>query len=213
MKKRTKRLPVFVCLLLSGSEIASTWAQSGAPQGGNWRTAALKQYDRNRDGRLSDAERETMRKEVFAERRRSTGRRGGMMFPPEIVAKYDKNGDGSLDEAEGRAAQEGMRKMFQDLQKKYDANANGNFEPPEIEKLQGDAAAGKLEDVPRFFIQMLGNQGRRPRFGGPPSSGQQMDLRQFDKNGDGRLDEAELRAARAGLERSRETNGRVPPGR
>jgi Ca2+-binding EF-hand superfamily protein len=214
MTKRTKRLPVLVCLLLSGSEIASTWAQSGAPpEGGNWRTAALKQYDRDRDGRLSDAERETMRKEVFAERRRSTGRRGGMMFPPEIVAKYDKDGDGSLNDTEARAAQEGLTKMFQNLQKKYDANGNGNFEPSEIEKLQADAAAGKLEDVPRFFIQMLGSQGRRPRSGGPPSSGQQMDLRQFDKNGDGRLNEEELRAARAGQERSRETNGRIRPGR
>src|SRR5262245_31025680 len=124
MKKRTKRLLFLVCLLLSGSEITSTRAQSGAPEGGNWRVAALKQFDRDHDGRLSDAERESMRKEVFAERRRSTGRGRGMMFPPEIVAKYDKDGDGSLNDTEARAAQEGLTKMFQNLQKKYDANGN-----------------------------------------------------------------------------------------
>jgi len=191
--------------------MVSAAAQSEAPEAGNWRTAALKQYDRNSDGRLSDAERETMRKEVFAQRRRSSGRGRGMMFPPEVVTKYDKDGDGSLDDTEGRAAHEGMMKIFQDLQKKYDKNGNGDFEPPEVEKLQADAAAGKLEDVPRFFIQMLGSRGRRPRFGGPPASGQQMDLRQVDKDGDGRLNEEELRAARAARESSPETTGRTPP--
>jgi hypothetical protein len=179
---------------------------------GSWRATALKQHDADHDGRLSDAEREAMRQQVFTERRRSSGRGRGMMFPPEIVAKYDKDGDGSLDEAEGQAAQQALMKIFQDLQKQYDDNRNGNFEPPEVEKMKADAAAGKLEHVPKFFFQMFGRQGRRPRSDRPAAAGEsggELDLRQQDKDGDGRLNVEELKAARAALESSRQRNS--PP--
>lgn len=212
MTKRKRSLSVLACLLPLAGVVVSAGAQSAALERDDWRGAALKQYDRNSDGRLSDAERETMRQDVFGQRRRTAGRGRGMMFPPEIVAKYDKDGDGSLDESEGQAAREGMNTMFQELRKKYDANGNGEFEPPEVERLQADVAAGKLEDVPRFFTQMLSSRGGRPRFGHPPSSAQRLDLRQADKDSDGRLNEEELAAARAARENPQKTTGQTPPG-
>jgi hypothetical protein len=200
--------------LLGMAGFALAWAAPELQPAGEaptWKTAALQRYDQNKDGRLADSERETMRKEIFAERRRSAGRGRGMMFPPEIVAKYDKDGDGSLDDTEARTAQQALMKMFQELQRKYDSNGNGNFEPPEVAKLQADAAAGKLEDVPKFFLQMLGRGGRRPRSHGPPAGGPEIELRQFDKNSDGRLSAYELRTARAALDSARQAADRSKP--
>jgi hypothetical protein len=205
MKTFAKRLSAASILGLAGVVLA--WAAPELAQAGDgpgWKTAALQRYDQNKDGRLGDAEREIMRQEIFTERRRSTGRGRGMMFPPEIVAKYDTDGDGSLDDTEARTAQQALMKMFQELRRKYDSNGNGNFEPPEVAKLQADAAAGKLEDVPKFFLQMLGRGGRRPRPHDPPAGGAELELRQFDKDSDGRLNADELRAARAALQSARQ---------
>src|SRR5437764_11945176 len=74
------------------------------------RAALLKRYDRDGDGRLSDAEREVMRREIFEQRRRDGGGGRGRMpfqFPPEIVPKYDRDGDGQSNEEEAQAAREG----------------------------------------------------------------------------------------------------------
>lgn len=201
---------IVILLLLICAVVPPLRGQS-APQvdSGVNRAAVLQKYDKDKDGHLSDGERESMRKEVFAQRRRGSGGRNRMMFPPEIVEKYDKNADGSLDDEEGSAAREGITKMFQDLQRKYDTNGNGDFEPAEAEKMRADAAAGKLEGVPRFFLQMVGGR-RGPRFGAGPSS-RQMDLRQVDKDGDGRLSEEELRAARAARQNAPETSGATKP--
>ena len=176
-------------------------AQGVTPERDQGRAAALKKYDRDGDGRLSDAERETMRKEVFEKRRREVdGGRGRRMFqfPPEIVQKYDKDGDGQLDEEEQKAAQAGIQKMFEQLRKQYDANGNGRLEPEEAEKLQTDGAAGKLEGVPRMFFSM-GRPRRGPRAGSPLPSRDL--LRRMDTDGDGRLNEEELKAARAEREK------------
>jgi Ca2+-binding EF-hand superfamily protein len=182
-------------------------AQNGAAsERDQTRAAALKKYDRDGDGRLSDAERETMRKEVFEKRRRDgDGGRGRRMFqfPPEIVQKYDRDGDGQLDEEEAKAAQAGIQKMFEQLRKQYDANGNGRLEPEEAEKLQADGAAGKLEGVPRIFFSM-GRPRRGPRAGSRLPS--QDLLTQMDKDGDGRLNEEELKAVR--IEREKQQSGR-----
>ena len=166
------------------------------------RAAALKKYDRDGDGRLSDTEREVMRKQVFEQRRREVGNGRGRMafqFPPEIVEKYDRDGDGQLNEEESQAARAGIQKIFQELQKKYDANGNGHLDPEEMEKLQADGAAGKLEGVPRMFFRMGGPRRGRRSPGERPSA--QDIARQMDRDGDGRLNEEELKAARAALEK------------
>jgi hypothetical protein len=118
-----------------------------------------------------------------------------MMFqaPPELLEKYDKNGDGQLDENEGRAAQEGIAKRFRELHQEYDANGNGRLDPAEGEKLQADGAAGKLEGIPRMFFRMGGRRGPRGRDRSPS----EQRLAEWDKDGDGRLNEEELQRVRA----------------
>lgn len=196
----TRQISLFFLFVLGAVTLARA---QGVPSGGTWRQPALQKYDRDRDGRLSDAERERMRKEVFAQRRGSSGRGRGAMFPPELVTLYDKDGDGTLDDREAETAQKEVMKMFQNLQKNYDTNGNGRFETAEVEKLRSDAAVGKLKDIPRIIIQAASQQGRRPRPVGPRTSagvGGEINLREIDRDGDGRLNEAELRAARARLQ-------------
>jgi len=199
-ERQVRFLPLL--LLIVGAPVLALAQQGGTVESNQGRAATLKKYDRDGDGRLSDAERETMRKEVFDKRRRDVdGGRGRRMFqfPPEIVQKYDKDGDGQLNEEEGQAAQAGIQKMFEQLRKQYDANGNGRLEPEEAEKLQADGAAGKLEGVPRMFFSM-GRPRRGPRAGSRLSSRDL--LRQMDKDGDGRLNEEELKAARVEREKS-----------
>jgi hypothetical protein len=63
----------------------------GGPRGEGMRAQMLEKYDANKDGKLDESERETMRKEREAE----------------MVKRFDKNGDGKLDDAEREAAREG----------------------------------------------------------------------------------------------------------
>ena len=174
----------------------------------------LKKYDKNGDGKLSDAEREVMRKERFAEKLR--GGRGGpfgfrMQFPPDIVTKYDKDGDGELNDEETQAALEGMRKQWEEITKQYDKNGNGRLDEAELEAVRADIDRGKIQGLPRGFGQGGPRGGAGPRGGGGPWGGgrfqrvNQRDeiIRQADKDGDGKLNEEELRAARETLAKLR----------
>ncbi len=58
------------------------------------RAKMLEKYDKNKDGKIDETEREAWRKD------RET----------ETVKKYDRNGDGKLDDAERKAAREQRRK-------------------------------------------------------------------------------------------------------
>lgn len=58
------------------------------------RSSILEKYDKNKDGKLDQEERDALRKDREAER----------------VKRYDKNGDGKLDEQEEQAARNEVRK-------------------------------------------------------------------------------------------------------
>ena len=61
----------------------------------------LEKYDKNKDGKLDDAERAELQKDREVARKERQA---------EMLKKYDKNGDGKLDDAERTAAREEYRK-------------------------------------------------------------------------------------------------------
>jgi Ca2+-binding EF-hand superfamily protein len=198
--KPQKLLPSVVLTLVVAGWFPVVAAQPDASsQISSRRAAALKKHDKDGDGKLSDAERETMRKAVAAQRlRASRSGFGAFMLPPEVTKKYDKDGDGVLDEEESQAAREGMRKQFEEVRKKYDKNGDGNLDAAESEAMRKDAEAGKIEGVPRFF-----GGPRPPGFGRPQGPSREMIMQQADKNRDGRLSAEELQTARAELAKQR----------
>lgn len=168
------------------------------------RAELLKKYDADANGRLSEAERERMRKEWAAQMLSASGRRrGGFPMPPELIKEFDKDGDGDLNEEEQQELRATMQRRFEELRKKYDADGNGQLEPEEMEQARADSEAGKLPGIPRFFLMGPGGPrgGRGRGFFGARSESEF--LRKFDRNGDGRLSEEELAAARAERDRQR----------
>ncbi len=214
---RPTHLAVWIgSLLLPGLVIGQGFGnrQSSPPE---QRAALLKQYDQNADGKLSDAEREVMRKARAEERLRSQSRggRGGFrpQFPPEIVKIYDKDKDGKLDDTESQSAMEGIRKRWEEVNKQYDKNANGRLDDDESEALNAAMESGKIEGLPRTMFGMRGRRGIGPRGGrraDGPSGGETREaiLQQADKDKDGRLNETELLSAREAL--ARQAQGGAP---
>jgi hypothetical protein len=195
------RINSLVALALASAAVVAA-AEESAPISNEARATAIKKYDGNGDGRLADAEREAMRKQIFEERRNAMKRGPRRMpfpFPPEIVKKHDKDGDGELNDDEAQDAQRGLQKMFRDLHVKYDANGNGRLEPEEFEKIRADKAAGKLEEVPQMFLQM--GPGGRPA--GPGRLSPIAVAKQMDRDKDGQLNEKELQDAREELQKAR----------
>ena len=81
------RLVIALSLCLAGAAFAADGEKKGAnPE--TPRDEMLKKYDKNKDGKLDQSEREEWRKDREAE----------------TVKKYDKNGDGKLDQSEREAA-------------------------------------------------------------------------------------------------------------
>ena len=96
-----KTLVIAVSLCLAGVVFAADGEKKGAkPE--TPRDEMLKKYDKNKDGKLDQSEREAWRKDREAE----------------IVKKHDKNGDGKLDESEREAAREDRRKAGEDAKPK-----------------------------------------------------------------------------------------------
>ncbi len=162
---------------LAGTGAGATGAGAGAGGGAGIRTRiadmrdrVMKEYDKDGDGQLSDAEREAMR-EAF--RQRMTEQRDRWM-----VRQYDKNGDGKLDDteraaadkarAEARAQWEQRRAAFI---KEHDTDGDGTLSEEErramAEKLREQVRAqvrtwtqpwdtdadGKLSDTERQAMQ------------------------------------------------------------
>jgi hypothetical protein len=96
-----KTLVIALSLCLAGVAFAAD-GEKKAEKRENPRDKTLEKYDKNKDGKLDQSEREALRKDREAE----------------IVKKHDKNGDGKLDDSEREAARAERRKVAEDAKPK-----------------------------------------------------------------------------------------------
>jgi len=178
-------------------------------------------FDANKDGELDEAERTKARQAMAQRRKKPSG-----FDRRELMKRFDKDGDGRLNETERQAAMSASRAdggpgrrppgnqrdrpaNREAFMKRFDANGDGKLDDDER------AAARKA------FENRPTANGDRPRPANPnagpagpngarPTTGPRRPgefLKRFDKDGDGKLDDAERAAARAAFE-ARPGNGR-----
>jgi len=180
-------------------------------RGSPWeRPEIIKQYDKNKDGKLDEKEQEVAR---AAFRARMDLRR------------YDTNGDGKLDEKE-TAARDKRRKEFYDRfdknkngkidedergaigeyyrNRRYDTNNDGKLDEKETaarDKANADREKTRKEMYEKFDKNKNGRIDEDERSG----IGEWFRNRRYDANGDGKLDEAETAARdKASAEREKQ---------
>jgi hypothetical protein len=100
--KKTLVIALSLCLAAVAFAADGKKNEKNAEKRENPRDEMLKKYDKNKDGKLDQSEREEWRKDREAE----------------IVKKHDKNGDGKLDESEREAARADRRKAAEDAKPK-----------------------------------------------------------------------------------------------
>ena len=105
----------------------------------------LKKFDKDADGKLSDAEKADMKAAWEAKRAERH---------KEILAKYDKDGDGTLSDEEKKAMHEARKA---EMQKKFDKDGDGKLsdeEKAEMDKAmkhhkgKGGRRCGKAPEAP-----------------------------------------------------------------
>ena len=189
--------------------------------------AVLRQFDRNNDGVLDEAEvaalkkaAETSAKNYVAPRipaknaPRHPGMRGPVpQIPPEVVKAFDKDGDGKLSPEERRQMRARLREIFQ----KYDVGNKGRLSPEEIEKAVAEnpdlAMVLKKYAGPRPEVKgKSGNPANAPKphkNAGPKRRGPRPPMppsvvKAFDKDGDGKLSKEEMPALHQSLKEAKQ---------
>lgn len=188
--------------------------------------ALLVKYDANKDGRLDAAEREIIRTDRLRPQSRERSPRRQFRYPDEVVARFDRNDDNELEGEEFEAARQWVDKRFKEINAEYDADKDGRLNTAERAALSKQIEGGKFKDIgwlTRYLVRSpRSSRGDRNRDMRGGESGQSRGgiLRRSDKDGDGRLSEGELTAARAALkqfeaelERERRTGIRRVPSR
>ena len=188
--------------------------------------ALLVKYDANKDGRIDTAEREIIRTDRLRPQSRERSPRRQFRYPDEVVARFDRNDDNELEGEEFEAARQWVDKRFKEINAEYDADKDGRLNTAERAALSKQIEGGKFKDIgwlTRYLVRSpRSSRGDRNRDMRGGESGQSRGgiLRRSDKDGDGRLSEGELIAARAALkqfeaelERERRTGIRRVPSR
>lgn len=108
-----------------------------------------------------------------------------------LLKQFDRDGDGKLSVEERRLAQQQRGRLTgtpqaQRLLERFDANKNGRLEPAERESMQAALRSGGPKQAPAA-------KPAAPSETETPAMARL--LRQFDKNGNGKLDPAERRSA------------------
>jgi Ca2+-binding EF-hand superfamily protein len=181
----------FAALLAIVTAAASVRAEEKAPAAApdfpkrvNMGAEALKQFDKDGDGKLSEDERKAM-----MEARKAMGDKMRLAHEKE----FDKNGDGKLDDAEKAAMMEArktMREQFmQAREKEFDKNGDG-----------------KLDDAERATMMESFKQRN------PEAAGRMQEMvKRFDKDGDGKLNDDERKALRDERVKHMQQRGANPP--
>jgi hypothetical protein len=117
--------------------------------------ALLETFDTNKDGKLSEDERNAMKAamQAKAEERKSA-----------MLAKYDKDGDGTLSNDEKATLKADMEAKRLALIEKYDADKNGKLGPDEIKAARD---AGEELPPPAMMGPGPGGPGGKRGPGGP----------------------------------------------
>ena len=220
MKSTGYNIAIIAVLLMVVAPIAKASEPSAVYK------ALLAKYDANKDGRLDTAEREIIRTDRLRPQSRERSPRRQFRYPDEVVARFDRNDDNELEGEEFDAARQWVDKRFKEINAEYDADKDGRLNTAERAALSKQIEGGKFKDIgwlTRYLVRSpRSSRGDRNRDMRGGESGQSRGgiLRRSDKDGDGRLSEAELTAARAALkqfeaelERERRTGIRRVPSR
>ena len=139
------------------------------------RKRVLALFDTNKDGRLTGAERDAANRALAAGRvspvKTGPAIRSSRTISATMLKRFDKDGDGKLSRQERRDAVRVLRKQSRDRWlATYDTDGDGKLSPAER-----DAMHKAMRDRGRPWRDMF----------------DRFNLRHFDLNGDGKLDEAE----------------------
>jgi len=220
MKSTGYNIAIIAVLLMVVAPIAKASEPSAVYK------ALLAKYDANKDGRLDTAEREIIRTDRLRPQSRERSPRRQFRYPDEVVARFDRNDDNELEGEEFDAARQWVDKRFKEINAEYDADKDGRLNTAERAALSKQIEGGKFKEMgwlTRYLVRSpRSSRGDRNRDMRGGESGQSRGgiLRRSDKDGDGRLSEGELTAARAALkqfeaelERERRTGIRRVPSR
>ena len=170
-------------------------------------TGLLAKYDANKDGRLDAAEREVIRTDRLKPASRERSSRRQFRYPDEVIARFDKDDDNELEGEEFETARQWVDRRFKEINAEYDADKDGRLNAAERAALSKQIEAGKFDEMgwlTRYIVRSpRSGRGDRNRDIRGDESGQSRGgiLRRSDKDGDGRLSEAELATARAALKK------------
>lgn len=181
------------CSLMAAREKAVADEKAGGakdPQAkafAEWQQQMAKMFDADGDGKLSDQE-----KMVAQEAMRRQGINMGMApggFPgaDQFVKQFDRNGDGKLDQMESLAAQAAFQKMRGGNGMRGGMQSGGGVQRGQP---GGDGSGGGLQPVMPASPQ----NDKKSKSSNPI-------VNRFDKDGDGKLNDAEKAAAQAELKK------------
>ena len=100
---------MLTCIALFSFTVTTFAAPSGNKDQASRKTEMLKKFDKDGDGKLSDAEKKTLRAEM---QNRRGGKDRSQRRPEqrdEMLKKFDTNGNGELSDDERTAAREAMK--------------------------------------------------------------------------------------------------------
>ena len=170
-------------------------------RGSYWdRPETIKEYDKNKDGKLDEKEQEVARAAFRArmDLRRYDTNNDGKLDEKETAARdkrrkefldrFDKNKNGQIDEDERGAIGEYYRN------RRYDTNNDGKLDEAETaarDKANADREKARKEMYEKFDKNKNGRIDEDERSGIGDWFRERRELQTYDKNKDGKLDEAE----------------------